>query len=469
VTGSHLKYGVLPGSTGSLEADGPRQCLDAILPDRPVAVMAYDYHTLWANTRALELAGILQGGETGPNSEIVIGLDGLANGELREPAAYGKVLALTGVWGRAAGGLVGESDAAIDTETLVQDRTILRQGLALAAKAGITSVHNMDGNLRQAGLYAALEDLGELTVRVYIPYSVKPETMPQDLDEAIAMRTQFPGSSACAGTHLVHAGLAKFFMDGVMESWTALLLDDYADRPGWKGDALYSLEHFTRMAAECDRRGLQIAVHAIGDGAVRRTLDGFEAVQRLNGVRDRRHRIEHIELVHPDDAPRFARLGVIASMQPLHAPTAAYGDDIWPLRAGEARWGRSFAWQMLRQAGARLIFGSDWPVVRPYPMHALFAALGRQPWKPGQPEQRQALDDIIAAYTRDAAYAEFQEHCKGMLRPGLLADLVLLSGNLEAAASGVGEPAASSRETDLQSIEPVLTICDGRIVYERSD
>ncbi len=247
-------------------------------------------------------------------------------------------------------------------------------------------------------------------------------------------------------------------MDGVIESYTALLLDDYADAPGQRGGALFSAEHFARMATEADRLGLQICVHAIGDGAVRRTLDGYEAARRAHGPRDSRHRVEHIELIHPDDLPRFAQLGVIASMQPLHAPPAALDADVWPARVGGSRWQLGFAWQTLRAAGAHLAFGSDWPVVTQNPMLGVHRALNRQQWSPGLPDQRQTLADTLIAYTRDAAYAEFQEHQKGTLRAGRLADMALLSEDIFAAPAD-----------QIERVRPVLTMCDGRIVYEGSE
>jgi predicted amidohydrolase YtcJ len=255
---------------------------------------------------------------------------------------------------------------------------------------------------------------------------------------------------------MARGGCVKFFMDGVIETYTGLLLDDYADQPGNRGGALFSAEHFTRMAAEADRLGLQIFVHATGDGAVRRTLDSFEAVQQQNGRRDSRHRIEHIELLDPEDVARFAELGVIASMQPAHVPFQTPDDpDVWPARVGPERWGRSFAWQTLREGKARLAFGSDWPVAPQDPMTGIHAALNRQPWRPDLSHQRQTLADTLAGYTRDAAYAEFQEHQKGQIKIGMLADLMLLSTDLFAV------PAEA-----VDQVRPVLTICDGRIVYE---
>ena len=153
--------------------------------------------------------------------------------------------------------------------------------------------------------------------------------------------------------------------------------------------------------------------------------------------------------------PRFAELGVIASMQPLHAPQTAHSTDVWPTRVGPARWDRSFAWQSLRQAGARLVFGSDWSVVSQNPLLGLHAALNRQPWSPNGLDQRQTLTDALHAYTRDAAYAGVQEHNVGQLRAGMLADAVLLSHDLFAT------PAES-----IDQVRPVLTLCDGNIIFD---
>ena len=439
-----LPYDILPN--GELLT---RQHLDSIMADRPLLAMSFDAHTVWANTPALETAGVLHGAETGPNSEIVMAEDRTAIGELREPAAYGLVLAHFADWARMVKGLGTEIEVKLQIDE-AQDRALLQKGLSLAAQWGITSVHNMDGDFEQASLYAAMEDAGELSLRVYVPYSVNPKSNIQDLDEVVEMLRTFQGNK-------VRAGSAKFFMDGVAESWTALLTDDYLDRPGWKGDALFSAEHFNQMAMECDKRGLQIKVHAIGDAAVRRTLDGFEYARKVNGARDSRHRIEHIELVHLEDLPRFAELGVIASMQPLHAPYdyPATAAEAWLGRIGQARWHRAFAWQYLRGAGARLVFGSDWPVVTADPMLGLYAATNRSAWGAEIPDHRQSLHDALVSYTHDGAYAEFQESTKGQIKAGMLADVVLLSADL-----------FQTPTHEIKDVRPVLTICDGEIVYE---
>ncbi len=427
LAGYGLPYLVLSGGRMLTRHD-----LDAVVSDRPLFVMAYDGHTVWANTEALRRAGLLKDGKTvAPNSEIVLGEDGLASGELREPGAYRPML-----------DLVPEPN---DTEK----RALLRRGLRQAAEFGVTSVHNMNGDADDLALYAALEDLGEMTLRVYVPYSVRPDTPFESLaGEAIAMREMHRSD-------VVRAGCVKFFMDGVIESYTGLLLDDYEGRPGLRGDANFSAEHFNRMAIEADRLGLQIFVHAIGDAAVRRTLDGFETAQRANGRRDSRHRVEHIELIHPDDLPRFKQLGVIASMQPLHAPMSATGIDVWPSRVGPSRWDRSFAWRSLREAGARLAFGSDWPVVSQNSLLGVHAALNRMPWRAGGADHRQTLADTLVAYTRDAAYAEFQEDEKGQLKVGMLADMVLLSDDI-----------FNVPIENMDRVKPALTMCGGRVVFE---
>lgn len=406
-----------------------RQALDAIVADRPLIVFAFDLHTAWANTRALELANLLHGADCAPGNEVVMATDGLASGELRESGAYNPVRAL------------------LPRPSEPEKCALLRQGLAQAARMGITSVHNMDGDLAQLTLYNDLAITGELTLRVYCPFSVTPTTPVEALREAVAMRE--------ANTSpLVHSNCVKFFMDGVVESSTAFLLEDYVGQPGWRGEPLFSAEHFAHMATAADRLGLQIFVHAIGDAAVRRTLDGYAYAQQQNDRRDSRHRIEHVELLHPDDLPRFQALGVIASMQPLHAAVSS-PTQLWSRQVGTERWLRGFPWQSLRSSGATLVFGSDWPVVTQNPWRGLYATITRQPWAPQQPPQAQTLHNALAAYTRDGAYAEFQEGQKGQLCAGQAADLVLLTSDLAAT------PVEALLETTV-----ALTICDGRVVYE---
>lgn len=426
LAGYGLRYNLGPGNV-SLQ----RQHIDAAVAERPVILFAYDYHTAWANTLALQLAGLAQGGECGPNSAIVLDEHGLATGELREDGAYDPIVRL-----------LPEPDAG-------RKRALLKKGLELAAQVGVTSVHNMDGEAEQAALYASLEAEGELTARVYLAYSVTPHTPLEALEqEALALKRRYASG-------MLRAGSVKLFMDGVIESYTGLLLDDYADRPGCRGAANYAVEHFERLVVEADRLGLQVCVHAVGDLGVRRVLDACQAAQRANGRRDSRHRLEHIEVIHPADLPRFAGLGVIASMQPLHAPPSGDCGDVWLARAGAGRWPLSFAWQHLRAAGATLVFGSDWPVASQNPLLGLAATQTRQTWQAGMPDQRQALGEALLAYTRQAAFAEFQEAHKGQLKAGYLADMVLLS-----------EDIFDTQPEDLAAVRPWVTMVDGRMVYQ---
>jgi predicted amidohydrolase YtcJ len=234
-----------------------------------------------------------------------------------------------------------------------------------------------------------------------------------------------------------------------------VLADDYADRPGWKGEPLFAPERFAQIAVEADRRGLQIAVHAIGDGAVRIVLDGYEAALRANGRRDSRHRVEHVELIHPADIPRFQKLGVIASMQPPHPP-GCHGLPLEPYlsKLGEARWQYAFAWTALREAGARLVFGTDWPVSDIDPMWSIQSAMTRGPWNDQMPDNRQSLGQSLRSYTADGAYAGFMEDKTGMLREGMLADICVLPVDLEKT-----DPA------QYKGITPRMTVCDGRVVF----
>jgi len=420
ILGNGIKYGILT----------TRQELDAIIADRPVYVCSYDGHTAWANTIALEMAGILNPGkEIGPNGIIVRDEGGLATGELREGDAMHIVY-----------DLVPGPDSA-------RKRELLKLAMKQIAATGVTSVHNMNGDMEEMLTYAAMEDAGELSLRVYVPYLVKPGATGDMLDEALAM--------ANIRGEYVRGRAVKFFMDGVWESYTALNLDPYADDTIVKADGNWSLDDFSRMAAACDKRGLQIFVHACGDGAVRRTLDGYEAVQRLNGKRDSRHRVEHIEVIHPDDMPRFKQLDVIASMQPMHAPMTGQAADVWLARTGPQRWPVSFAWRDLKNAGARLVFGSDWSVASFNPMLGIFSSMNRQKWAPGDPDQRLTLEELLVGYTRDAAYAEFQEHQKGQLKAGYLADMVLLS-----------EDIFKTRPEELNAVKPLFTMVAGELVYE---
>ncbi|MDX8477594.1 amidohydrolase [Mesorhizobium sp. VK24D] len=440
--GAGVDYAILPEPV-------TRHHLDRIIPDRPFAMSASDHHTMWANTKALEEAGLLHGKQVGPGNEIVMGKDGLAAGELREGEAFGPILEHFGA-NRTRLGLTGlEPEPYPSAEELAADRDLMHRGLHWCAKHGITSIQNMDGNLYQLQLLAGLQEEGRLLCRTKIPFHFKNFMTLDMLEKASRM-------AAAYNSEWLSSGMVKVFYDGVLDSWTAVMVDDYPDRPGWRGEPLFSPEHFAEVAVEADRRCLQIAVHSIGDGAVRAVLDGYQAAAKKNGRRDSRHRIEHIEVTTPSDVPRFAELGVIASMQPPHPP-GAMNFPLEPTisRIGRDKWPLSYAWRTLKNAGARVVFASDWPVSPVDPILGIQAAVMRKPWAEGLPDQSFSLHESIAGYTVEGAYAEFMEHCKGRLKTGYLADIVVLSADIEATA-----PEA------LHTVRPVTTICGGKVTYQ---
>lgn len=425
-----------------------RHDLDAILPDRPICLLAADHHTAWANTIALEQSGILHGMTVGPGNEIVME-NGIATGELREFEAKAPVLRLAGEHRIMAGIATGKEPVPPPTpDDLLTDLPAMERGLRHCARHGFTSLVNMDGNRYTLEVLDHLRRAGRLTARVRVPYHFRHDHALSDLEKASAMRADY-------NDDWLSSGFVKMFMDGVVDSGTAVMLNDYPDQPGWQGEPLHTAERFAEICTEADRRGLQIAVHAIGDGAVRRVLDGYQAARQANGARAARHRIEHIELIDRADIPRFAELGVVASVQPSHPP-GALDFSLFPTldKIGRQRWRDAYLTRTLRDAGARIVFASDWPVADINPLRSIQAAVTRAPYD-GAQDETVSLRDALAAYTIGGAYAEHTDDRKGMLRPGYLADVVVLSGDIEAMPMD-----------QISSLHVTKTICGGRIVWD---
>ncbi|MFN3953111.1 MAG: amidohydrolase [Pararhodobacter sp.] len=442
ITGQGCDYAILGRSL-------TRHDLDALLPDRPVLLIAADHHTGWANTAALKAAGILEGRALGPGNEIVMGEDGLATGELREFEAKAPVLALSGMQRISAGiATGGEPEPAPTRDDLLADCAEMARGLEHCARHGLTSLVNMDGNRYTLDVLRELRRQGRLTARVRVPFHYRNHRHPEDLEIASQMARDY-------NDDWLASGFVKMFMDGVVDSGTAVMIDDYPDQPGWRGEPLFEAEAFAEICTECDRRGLQIAVHAIGDGAVRRVIDGYEAARKANGPRDSRNRIEHIELIDRADIARMAELGIVASTQPVHAPGAM---DFPPQptldKIGRARWNDAYLCRSLKEAGVKLAFASDWPVADVNPLRGIQAALERPVYE-GAQDERLGLHEVLAGYTTGGAWAEHTEDRKGMLRAGFLADLVVLDGDIEAM------PVA-----EIGGMQVMQTICGGRIVWD---
>ena len=438
---------------GSFGGDVPitRQLLDRIVPDVPLITVCFDHHTVWANTRALEAANIMRGQALPTGNEIVLDAQGLATGELREPAAYMLVLSQIPTGGREWLGMTtGENPVPPATPAQrAADEAFMKRGIAYAASLGITSMHNMDGNWYQLELLQALLDRGELHARVEVPFHHKNYFETARVDEAVEMRRRYKGD-------MLHCNRVKIFIDGVLETMTALMLDDYPGHPGNKGAPLFTAGQFNAVVTRADKHGFVVSTHAIGDGGVRRTLDGYEAARQANGPRDSRHRIEHIELIDPADLPRLKELGVVASLQPI-AGVGVPGNPHEPIlsRVGD-KLPYAYAWQMIRDTGAAVAFSSDWPVSPLDPFLGMQAALTAKPLRRDCKPQAQGLMDTLHSFTAAGAHMEFMEDRKGMLKEGYLADVVVLDTDIERTP-----PAA------IGAIKPVATICDGRVTFER--
>jgi predicted amidohydrolase YtcJ len=302
---------------------------------------------------------------------------------------------------------------------------------------------NMDGNRYTCVLLKEMEAEGRLTARVKVPFHFKPNMELSELDRASAMTAEFQGD-------WVTSGFVKMFMDGVVDSRTAYMLHPY---PGTTetGAPLFDAERFKAICQEISRRDLQIAVHAIGDGAVRQTIDGYEAAARP----DLRHRVEHIELIDRADVPRLGALGITASVQPPHAP----GAMDFPMSTMEhvfhrQRWKDAYLTRTLAEHGAHLAFASDWPVTDASVMRGVQAALTRVPYD-GCQDERVARMEVLRAYTAGGAWAAHWEGLTGSLRAGLAADLVLIDGDIETIPDG-----------ELGRTGIAFTIAGGRVTHD---
>jgi len=340
------------------------------------------------------------------------------------------------------------------------DRKIdaLVKGMKLANSFGITSVQNCSGGQDEIDLYAELQKDGRLTVRTSTAFPM-PEN-PFLLTDSLVARVQ--AAKQAHHDHFVRAGTVKFFADGVIESNTAAMLAPYSNNPAVRGTPHYDARQLQAMVRRVDAAGFQIYIHAIGDAAVRMSLDALEAAARERPGLKRRHRLEHIETIDASDIPRFGSLGVIASMQPYHAYPEPNLLDVWAVNVGPERAGRAFAWNSIALSGGRLAYGSDWPVVTMDVLIGLHNAVLRQdtggrPEGGWIPQERVTLEQAIAAYTINGAFASFEEDVKGSIKEGKLADLVVLRPDI-----------FQVPPLDIHKAQVALTVFDGREVYRGS-
>ena len=418
ITGGGWDHESLPGGTMPT-----KEILDAIAPHNPVLLSRLDLHTYLANSKALEMAGI-----TGDTPQP-------AGGEIIKDPATGEP---TGILKEKAADLALR---VVPPPSPERRLAAAREALKEARRYGVTSIHD-NTTAADREVYRHLRENGELTARVYA-----------------LLRDRPTGERTGMGDELFKIGAEKGFIDGALGSSTALLFKPYADGPTTRGLAQVSQAALKEAIREAHRKGMQVAWHAIGDAANRMALDAIEAALREVPRRDHRHRIEHAQVLAPADIPRFAQLSVIASMQPAHC----ISDMPWTearLGAERAKW--AYVFRSLLDSGARIAFGTDWPVDSLNPMKGLYAAVTRQslrgePKGGWHPEQRLTMEEALRLYTLGSAYASFEEGIKGSIEPGKLADIAILSEDLTAIDAD-----------EIKDVTVCLTMVGGTIAWRAS-
>ena len=408
-----------------------KELIDRFTRNTPVFVSRLDGHMALANSLALKLAGVTRETLDPPGGLIV------RDPRSGEPTGVLKDAAMCYVW------------KVVPDSSFEEKLAAARAATEHAAKLGVTSVQDMSAGV-DVGVYQTLLDRGELKTRIYA-------ISPLPAWERLA-RT---GVRAHFGSDMLRIGGLKGFADGSLGSTTAFFYEPYKDAPntrGLAGDEMFPDGAMHNRVRDADRSGLHVMIHAIGDQANDLILTLFEQVRRENGERDRRFRIEHAQHLRRQDIPRFKGAGVIASMQPYHA----IDDGRWAeKRIGKERAKTTYAFRSLLDSGATLAFGTDWTVAPLDPVLTIYAAVTRRTldgknsegWVP---EQKISVEETIRAYTVGSAYAEFQENVKGSITPGKLADLVVLSRDI-----------FKIDPKDIEKTTVVLTVMDGRIIYER--
>jgi predicted amidohydrolase YtcJ len=417
-----------------------RADLDAVSTAYPMIFGRVDGHVAVANSKALAIAGITRAGPPDPPGGHIERDEstGEPTGMLEEDAAMQLVFRRVAPY----------SDA--------QRRRAIEMALAEASRFGVTSVQDnsvqddsASGNFGWGNfeVYRHLREEGKLPVRIteWLPFGVPVATLE---------RMQREGGTTDAW---LKTGALKAFMDGSLGSRTAAMLAPYSDDSKTSGILRVEPAELAQMAVERDRAGFQLAFHAIGDRANRVALDAFAAVAAANGPRDRRDRVEHAQVVAPEDFQRFAALGVVASMQPSHL----LDDERWAVsRIGPKRVKGAYAWQTMLRSGAHLAFGTDYPVESVNPLRGIYACVTRElpgGGPPGgwEPQEKLDIGECLRAYTAGAAYAEFEETRKGMIAAGQLADIAVFP-----------EDITKIQPQRLLTLPVSMTIAGGRIVYQ---
>jgi len=412
-----------------------KELIDKVSPDNPVILARADGHSRLVNSYVLKRSGITK------NTPDPFG------GEIQRDPATGEP---TGILKETAMDLIRTEEVKSErTPEEIAEKTWQGYLMALkeARELGVTSVQNAGSADFEA--YEKLQNKGELTCRIDIgkPLSGDPEI----LEQYIELAKKYPDDG-----DWIRFGYLKVFIDGSMGSGTALMFEPYDDEPSTSGLAMWKYDEYEKMILTADKMGFQIGVHAIGDKGNNWILNAFEKALEVNGKRDSRHRDEHTQTLALSDIPRFAQLGVIPSMQPTHCIS---DKKFYEKRIGKERSKGAYAWRSLTDAGSILAFGTDYQVEPLNPIEGLYAAVTRKDRKGEEgegwfPEQKLTMEEAIKYYTWGSAYAQFMEDRKGMLKPGYLADIVVVDRDL-----------LTIPENEIMQTKVDYTIVGGKVVY----
>jgi predicted amidohydrolase YtcJ len=384
-----------------------RSVLDAVVADRPVLLSNRDHHGVWVNSRALQLAGITASTPDPLDGRIERDEDGSPSGTLHE-------------------GAMELMSAILPPTTAEEIERALLDAQAYLHSLGITGWQDAIGTAQTIRAYQRLRERGDLTARVVIAQWWDREQGLEQIDEMVERRD---------GARAVRADAVKIMQDGIVENFTAGMLEPYLDVGGRptanRGKSFVEPALLNAAVARLDALGFQVHVHAIGDRAVREALDAFEHARAVNGSRDARHHIAHVQVVHPDDVPRFGALGVVANCQPYWACLEDQMRHLCLPFLGEERSRTQYPFRGFVRTGARLAFGSDWPVTTPDPLKIMQVAVTRVPEdgrgdEPFLPEERLTLEECLHAHTMGSAFVNRVEDVAGSLEPGKLADLCVV-------------------------------------------
>jgi hypothetical protein len=411
IEGEGWNYGALPGGRRPAAAD-----LDGLTGGRPAFLVSYDAHTVWLNREALRRLGIGRGTERLPYGEVE------RDPRSGEPTGFLTGFATLGLSSEGRRALAGTLPSYSEARRAER----LRSNLEKAVRAGITTVVEPQAFPEDLALFRRAREAGHLKPRLQIALFHPRGTPPETIAGFEAARREFNDDR-------IRVAAIKLYIDDVIEPHTAAMLEPYADAPGTRGDTIYPPAGFNDVVARLDALKFQLFIHAIGDRGIRTALDALEHARTVNGARDARHQLVHIECLSPRDAPRFRELGVTACMQPRHcAPEIAAR---WGEAVGAPRWDHAWAFRTLSEAGALLAFASDWNVAEMEPVIGIYSAVTRAgldgrpagAWGSGQ------TIDVAAAirgYTVNGARANFLEETRGTIAPGRYADLIVLSDDL---------------------------------------